>query len=38
VICKPDAWKDVPQLYLLQRKGITLSITPAELPEMKEAA
>jgi hypothetical protein len=38
VTCKPDAYKDVPQLYLLQRKGITLSVTPAELPEMRDAA
>jgi hypothetical protein len=37
-LCKPDAWKDVPRLYELQRKGITITLTPAELPTMAEAA
>jgi hypothetical protein len=38
VQCKPDAFKDLPYLYQLQEQGITLSVTPAELPTMAEAA
>lgn len=38
VQCKPDAHAQLPHLYLLQEKGIELSITPAELPVMEEAA
>jgi hypothetical protein len=41
VQCKPDAFKHVPHLYLLQEQGITISVVPAdpaELPTMKEAA
>lgn len=38
VQCKPDAFAQLPHLYLLQEKGITLSVKPAPLPEMKEAA
>lgn len=36
VLCKPDAWKQVPQLYLLNGQGITITVEPAELPVMKE--
>lgn len=38
VICKPDAEKHVPKLYVLQRRGITITVTPAELATMAEAA
>lgn len=38
VNCKPDAEKHIPKLYVLQKKGIVLSLEPAELPEMKAAA
>ena len=38
VQCKPDAFKDVPHLYLLQEKGITIWVEPPELPKMKDAA
>ncbi|HSW83495.1 MAG TPA: hypothetical protein VLH12_08475 [Usitatibacter sp.] len=37
VHCKPDE-KQIGKLYLLQKKGITLTIEPAELPAMKDAA
>lgn len=38
VNCKPDAEKHLPKLYVLQKKGITITLEPAELPEMKDAA
>jgi hypothetical protein len=38
VLCKPDAEKEIPKLYLLQGQGITISIEPCKLPEMQEAA
>lgn len=38
VNCKPDAWKDVPRLYLAQGQGCTITLEPAELGEMKNAA
>ena len=37
VNCHPDAWKDLPALYLKQKQAITVTIEPAELPEMKAA-
>lgn len=38
VNCKPDAEKHIPKLYLLQKKGITLTVAPAELSKMQDAA
>lgn len=38
VQCHPDAETQVPKLYVLQEQGITLSVEPAELPTMQEAA
>lgn len=38
VNCKPDAEKHIPKLYVLQKKGITFTLEPAELAEMKDAA
>lgn len=37
ILCKPDPWKQVPQLYLLNGQGIEITVEPAELPTMKEA-
>lgn len=34
VNCKPDAWKDIPRLYLQQKREVDISLTPAELPTM----
>lgn len=36
VHCKPDE-KQIGKLYLLQEQGITVSVTPAELPEMDQS-
>lgn len=38
VNCKPDAEKHIPKLYVLQKKGVTITVEPMELPEMKNAA
>lgn len=38
VNCKPDAEKHLPKLYVLQKKGITLTLEPAELAQMQNAA
>jgi hypothetical protein len=41
VRCRPDAYKDVPHLFLLQSRGINITLVPCpreDLPEMKEAA
>jgi hypothetical protein len=38
VNCKPDAFKQLPHLYLQQKKGVTITLKPAPLPEMKEAS
>lgn len=38
VNCKPDAEKDIPKLYVLQKKGITITLEPAKLAEMAAAA
>lgn len=35
VNCKPDAEKHLPKLYVLQKKGITITITPVEPPTME---
>lgn len=37
VQCRPDE-KQAGKLYMLQEQGITISVTPAKLPEMKDAA
>lgn len=41
VRCRPDPHKDVPYLYILQKRGITITLIPGEpeeLPKMQEAA
>lgn len=38
VNCKPDAKKHIPNLYVLQKRGITLTLEPGELPVMQESA
>lgn len=36
VHCHPDAEKQLPKLYRMQKKGVTFTLAPADLPELTE--